>query len=647
MKEKSLIKTHSIYGYLLLKGALALMAILVVQAIFIIANHDIFVVEGSSAWLKLIGGNLVFGLASVAALFLPYFLLMLIPGNIRWKRWYRVMCEIVYYICMLLMVVPAVVDAGYYPHTYRLITADIFNYLTVGGQMGTLTWMFLADWWPLTLSGVLLLILMLLLGIKIKLPQRDSWRSHTINDLVGSAVSLAVLFVMLRGGFGKAITLEDAARYVEPKNSALVLNSTYCVARTSLISELPEKDYMTDAEMLQHFNPMFKPTAASDADTIDNGWFPGAGYHALTRTITVGDSTMNVTTKTYKNIVVVVLESFSQEYMGAYGAEKSYTPFLDSLAQHSLIYDGRSNGKKSIEGIPAITGSMPTLTYTPYILSKYYDSAAVALPTILKRHGYRTSFCHGTYNGVMDFDRYCRHAGFDTYLGKDEYMADGHGTEADYDGAWGIFDEPFLKFTNRYYTTSQTPFFSMIFTVTSHHPFPLPEHLKSRFGDDSTHPLMKVVRYADYSIQQFFEEARGQEWFENTLFVFLGDHPGYSFSPQFADYDGMYRIPMIIYDPAHDFGGIRSNRIVQQTDVMPTLLDYLGLKDRCLCFGKSIFASPDDGYQVVFGNGYYLLNRNGDRAIIEGDYTSGTPENLDFLKAYIQAYTHTLKSIKQ
>jgi len=630
-------KIPNIYAYLLIKFLLAFFALLVAQAVFIIVNRDMCQVETSHDWWRLLWGNVVFGLATVSSVFLPYFVLLLLPWKLRWKRWYRVICELLYTVAMLVMIVPAFCDSIYYQHTLRLLSSDIFHYLTVGGQMGTLTWMFLIDFWPVTVTGVLLLILVFIVGVKMKWPERDSWRNHTANDWTGFAVCMVLLCIMVRGGFGKHfIQLSDAAKYAEPKNTVLVSNSLYSVIRTFGVNELPP-DYMDNRDAEQLFTTDFRSTPIDSTFGFD-GWCAGAG-NSIER-IYNGDTLIGQKVR-HKNVVVLVLESFSQEYMGCYGAEKSYTPFLDSLATVSYLYNGRSNGKKSIEAIPAITGSVPTLTYTPYSLSDHYDSDAVALPMILRKHGYSTAFYHGTYNGVMNFDTYCRDAGFDIYYGKDEYTSQCGGDESDYDGAWGIYDEPFLQYANGRMTATKEPFFSMLFTVTSHHPFPIPDKYKETFKQTKGEsPLLKCIRYTDYALQCFFDAASRESWYNNTLFIILGDHPGYVLSKPFGQLSGLYRIPVMIYDPSHDLAG-RSRRIVQQPDIMPTLLDYLGLDDKCTCFGTSVFRQSK-GFQVAYGNGFYLMNcRDTATATICGPYENGNEEDLRFLKAYLQKYRDT------
>lgn len=645
-KQEGWFRTSSIYGYLLVKIALAWLTLLACQFVFYIANTEIFHVATFKDWMSILWGNVVFGLATVSAALLPYLLLMLIPGSFRWNKVYRKVCELLYWVGTMCIVVAIACDAAYYQHTYRQLSDEIFRYMTIGGQMGTLTGHFIVDFWYSALTIVAFGVLHLVLSNKIKLPQRSDWRKHGANDWVGFAVGCAVVFIMLRGGFYKqSIALSDAARYCEPKNSALVSNSLYSIIRTIGVSQLPEDDYMGADEARQIFDSHFCPMTAPDSTlgAPNNSPFQYAGG-VWSDSVLSADSTRWERVTRRKNIMIIELESFSQEYMGCYGAETSYTPFLDSLAQHSTVYQGRSNGKKSIESVPAVSASLPTLTYIPYTMSKYYDSTMVTLPQLLKKHGYSTAFMHGTYNGVMQFDRYCAHAGYDRYYGKNEYMEAG-GKEADYDGSWGIFDEPFLQYACEETGKLQEPFFNMTFSVTSHHPFPLPKEYKERFKGGK-HPILKCIQYTDYALQQFFAAAKEEAWYKNTLFIILGDHPGYKLSREQSGYGEMYKIPMIVFDPSNDRGMI-STRIVQQTDLMPTLIDYLALGEDCTAFGSSIVQHPSEGFGVQFANGYYILERGSGRtAILSGSHEFGAPDDINFLKAYLQQYSQYLNKQK-
>ena len=133
------------------------------------------------------------------------------------------------------------------------------------------------------------------------------------------------------------------------------------------------------------------------------------------------------------------------------------------------------------------------------------------------------------------------------------------------------------------------------------------------------------------------------DWYNNTLFIITGDHPGYGFTTEYNDYDGWYRTPMIIYDPTNT-QSLKSNDILQQIDLMPTLIDYWGLDEECICFGNSLFQrKPNDhGYQIVYGNGFYVMNTPQESTILEGPTEIGTPNHIQFMKALIQQYNMRL-----
>ena len=581
-RKRGWIRTSNIYGYLFSKALLALLLLLAAQIFFYLDNTRIFHIADVKEWLGILWGNITFGIATIGCLLLPYFVANLLPFKFRWNKHYHRLVEIfLYYVPVLFIIVTDICDAAYYQYTYRRLTGEIFSYLGISGNMGSLWPHFFVDYWQATVVGVLLIIATFWIGTKIRLIGRNQYRNHRINDLVGLILGVGVVIFLLRGGFGHNIDWHDTTKYCQAKNSALVTNSGYNIVRTFNGGTLHEVEYMDQAQALNLFNPQFMPdsTLAKSRPDATNGWGPYAGQLPAT------DSTE----QTYSNIVVIVLESFSQEYMGCYnqGIMPSFTPFLDSLAQHSIVYQGRANGKKSIEGIPAIFASLPTLMPFPLTLSDYADDSLYALPAILRDNGYHTAFFHGSYNGVMSFDKLCPRMGFTEYYGQNEYMADRRARQSDYDGCWGIFDEYFLQYMSRQLSTFRQPFFTGVFTLSSHHPYTMqPEH-KDDFAK-GPHPLCRVVSYTDNALRKYFDAARKTDWYKHTTFIITADHSGQGLHREYNDYDGWYRIPMLIYRPmyeevlAPELGTAYSchkvsPRIMQQTDIMPTILDYLGL----------------------------------------------------------------------
>ena len=235
--------------------------------------------------------------------------------------------------------------------------------------------------------------------------------------------------------------------------------------------------------------------------------------------------------KTYKktipnkpNVVVFITESYSREYMGAFNDPKKikdyvgYTPFLDSLATKSLIFNNAfANGRKSIHGMSSVLAGIPSFK-DAFTSSPYANQDMESVVSILNDEGYDTSFFHGAPNGSMGFLGFSNILGFDNYYGKTEFNND-----LLFDGVWGIWDAQFFQFTKEVLDAKTTPFFSTIFTVTSHEPYIVPKEFEGVFPK-GTLPMHQCVGYTDFAFKQFFEAAKKEPWFENTIFIITADH---------------------------------------------------------------------------------------------------------------------------
>ncbi len=623
-------KGNNTYIYLLHKLLLAFVSLLAMQVLFFVANSHIFRPDGIYEWVGIIWGNIIFGLATVFTVLLPFIVLMLLPIKERWKRWYRILSETLYLLPWLVVLVAKGADSAYFQYTYRMLSNEIFTYLGNSGPMDKLIPHFMVNYWYAFVFGIIIIIAFLILNRRIHLAQRNQYTVWS-NEWIGLVAGLLITFFFMRGGFGSLIQLTDASHYCQPKNIPVVSNSGYNILRTLFEPQLEAKEYMSQAEADRLFTPAFRGMGSPVADTLVVDTLP----------------------QRPKNIVLIIVESFGQEYSGTYNHQTNAdtrTPFLDSLANYSTVYQGRANGKRSIEGITAILTGIPTLMNVPFVNCTYRNDSIAGIPTVLNRHGYHTAFFHGSHNGVMDFDKVCKRIGFHEYLGLNEFQADNKSKETDFDNVWGVYDEPFLQYVVRHTSTFTEPFLTTVFTVTSHDPFPLPEQYKGQFLEGK-HPILKCVEYMDNSLRHFFAEARKQPWFDNTLFIITADHSGPGLSPEYLDYDGSYRIPMIVYNPQNPVGRV-DQRIVQQTDILPSLIDRLEFDDRVVAFGQSIKQQPQ-GWQIYFGNDFFCMVSNNpddpskhDITVLCGQMGYGDPENIRFLKAVLQQYFNRVMNNK-
>lgn len=214
----------------------------------------------------------------------------------------------------------------------------------------------------------------------------------------------------------------------------------------------------------------------------------------------------------------------------------------------------------------------------------------------------------------MGFMAFARATKFRDYYGREDFVADPstRGDE-DFDGWWGISDEPFMQYFCRKMTAMQEPFMTALFTLSSHHPFRVPDAYKDVFKEeDPDMPIYKVIRYTDMALQHFFASARKQPWFANTIFVITSDHTNMVRLPEYATDLGGFASPIIFYDPSGEMGSGMVDAIAQQTDIMPTILNHLGYDQPYLSFGKDLLTTPADStWAVNYLNGIYQYVKYG------------------------------------
>ena len=353
-----------------------------------------------------------------------------------------------------------------------------------------------------------------------------------------------------------------------------------------------------------------------------------------------------------KNVVVIILESFGMERL-----HLGQTPFLDDLMTRSLFFENAfANGKLSIDAVPSTLSGIPSLMVNSLITTSYVFNETYSLPEILKDQGFHTSFFHGSFNGSLNLEDYCKSIGFDAYYGMNQYQ----GNEA-FDGKWGIFDEEFMQFFCQEISAFKQPFFTSIFTISSHNPYTIPEKYKGKFPIGTT-KIHESIAYTDHALKRFFESASKMPWYNETLFVITADHTSSEATHQkYNNSVGKHRIPILFYAPSDpNLRGV-SSKNMQQIDILPSILDYLKINSTLVTFGKSYL---DEANHVVFfqDNVYHLIlddyyltfdgqNVLGLYNLKEDVYLKNNLQNKDkktaqkleyFIKSYVQSFNHRM-----
>ena len=194
----------------------------------------------------------------------------------------------------------------------------------------------------------------------------------------------------------------------------------------------------------------------------------------------------------------------------------------------------------------------------------------------------------------MGFLGFSNILGFKHYFGKTEYNND-----ADWDGIWAIWDEPFLQYFAKN-TGKQQPFLATVFTASSHHPYNIPDQYKGKFKKGFVE-MHEPIQYTDYALKKYFETAKKQPWFENTIFVITGDHTNKVYYSEYQKNLNIFAVPLIFYSPNPIYGlKGKNNELAQQIDIYPTLSELIGYNKPIRSWGRSLI-SPEK-YKPIIAN---------------------------------------------
>ncbi|PCH93940.1 MAG: sulfatase [Bacteroidetes bacterium] len=602
------------------------------RILFLAFSIDYFNADTIGEWLFIFIHGLRFDISALLYLNLPFVFLHILPLKARSNRAYQKATFILFTVVTTLLLFANLSDVTYFDFTFKRATSDSLIMFALGGDFIHLLPSLILDFWYLILIWIALIVLgnRLYKGIKVDLGLLAKQRSLMMNGAI-LAIGIALVIIGGRGGLQyKPIGIIDAGNNISSQNMALVLNTPFSIMTTFGKEELRPPSYFNKEELNAIYSPL--PIHA----------YKGSFSDSLPT-----------------NVIIIILESFSSEYSAFFNnSEIGYTPFLDSLAANSLAFSNCfANGKKSIEAIPSILASLPTLMNNPYITSVYAGNRLEGLAALLSRKNYSSAFYHGGSNGTMGYDAFTSVAGFEKYMGRTEY-----GNEGDYDGKWGIYDEEFFNFFLENIKEQKEPFFNCIATLSSHHPYSIPDKYSDRF-EKGTLDIHQSLGYADFALRRFFEEASKTDWYNRTLFVITADHTENSKDPYYVGRAGMYDIPLLFFKPNSDLKGL-SSRVTQHIDIMPSILDFIGYEEEYIAFGQSVF-NNNEGYSVNFLNeiyqlylGDYMLQFDREKSVALFNYQAdgalknnlleeekeGALELETKLKAIIQSYNERLTS---
>lgn len=551
--------------------------ILLTQAVFYIYNRALL---GPLSWSEipmLLSGSLKFSTISIFYLNAPFILLSLLPFRFRQREGYQKVLGWLYGITNSLgIIVLNMADTIYFRYAFKRITSEEMHFFRENDNTFDILFKSMWENWYLVILTAALIFLLVYGYKKIKYHPTEL-KSNGMYYGVGVlalAAGVTLWVFGIRGAFdmkARPVSIGNAAYYAQsPQKGSLVLSNPFCLFRMIGIRQLEAPVYFDEEELAEIYTPFHYP--ALEQEPVAKG----------------------------KNVVIFVMESFSREhsqYLAPHlNPNGGYTPFLDSLMQEGLVFTNAfANGMKSIEALPSVFASIPSYR-TPFALLPQSLTDLEGLPRILADQGYSTHFFCGASTNQMGFEAFSKLCGINHFHNREDFEKKhpGKGNA----NVWGIWDMPFLQYTADELNRLDSPFFTAVFTLSSHHPYDLPAEYEGKMPQGNT-LVQPCVAYTDLSLRKFFETASKMPWFQNTLFIFVADHV----SPQMAAEEtrtakGNTAIIYFMYTPDHSVKG-RYEHVTQQIDIMPTTLGLMGYDKPYFAFGRDVFNEPQRKPLVV------------------------------------------------
>ncbi len=495
------------------------------------------------------------------------------------QRWYATGVDVLLHLTFIYAVISLLSGFVYFGIAQKHPTIEL---RLIFSDFREVFFMALKSYWYVLLSYVAIVFL----GWKLwrwlfkPLPATLSWR----NSLVCVPLLLLITVISIRGGLqSRPLRPSMAFQNENMFLGNLALNSVY-----------------TSVTALFHKDRLPVPRRLSD-ELITGVWRrllannekPLSAEYPLWRTSQGnGDKKLNV--------VVFIMESWSAADVGALGGRGDVTPYFDRIAAEGLLFtEAYATNTRSIESLPSIISSIPSVYGITYITSNFQTNSQRGLWAIYAALGYNTYFAYAAWPGSMGFDSYARQVGFRHIITRDSFPS---GTPQD--GTWGIYDEiTFLKM-HELFAAETKPFAAVIYSLHPHPPYGLPEG-RLKINHPKRSAFYTAMRYSDDALAAFFERAKQASYFKDTIFVITADHA-------FEQRPGRdsFRVPLLFYAPAHIKPG-RQNRVASQLDILPSLMQLTKTGQPYSAAGKSLFDNTA---------AFSIFQKDSLMGYIEGDY---------------------------
>jgi phosphoglycerol transferase MdoB-like AlkP superfamily enzyme len=303
---------------------------------------------------------------------------------------------------------------------------------------------------------------------------------------------------------------------------------------------------------------------------------------------TTDATTRHLLRVTRPNIILIIWESATAKVVRRLGGLPGITTHFDSLSHTGVLFDAiYASGNRSAKGLAAILSGWPAQSNAPILSSPARAARLPGLATDLTHAGYHTAFYYGGELEFADFKSYLVAHGFDHIVGEQDF------DRKDWSSKWGAHDHVVLARLLSDTRAAARPFFTTLFTLSSHEPYDVPMAPVIGGTSEEAHFLNAHV-YADRSIGAFIANASREPWWDSTLVIIIADH-GHPLprlqAPVGETASQLYHIPMLWLGGALAVRDTVITVVGSQVDVAPTLLAQLGLSHASYKWGKNLLAA--------------------------------------------------------
>lgn len=554
---------------------------------FIFHNYDSVGIHSTNEFLRTCFYGLRFDLVAVAYFNILFILLRILPFTFTSNRFYLHITDAIYYITNSLLLAINIGDTPFFRFTGSRLRWSTLMGITADPNWGGEILACFGAYWSVFLGAAFSIVSLIWLYKRVDIIPNEQLFPHTqrCRKIIARTAAFLLLagatFLSMRGRIGNGVPLSiaDAEWYIrEASQINAVLNSPFCIVRSlNKHNEIEPLVFFSDDELAEIRSSLHKGKAGQ---------------------------------LTGKNIMVITIESGGSVWFDSLcripnNDIAGCTPFLDSLISKSLSCRHTvATGIRSVEGITAIYGGFPMFTPFIYMLSPYNSNMLDAPARLLKNEGYSTIFYFGCNHGSFHIDQTAHASGFSRIIDREIY-----GDDSEFDGHWGIFDHAMGEYAAEDLSTIREPFFAGWFTLNAHNPFTKPEHWHP---DGYLHPEASAQRgmeYTDRALRHFFEIAKQQKWYNNTIFVITADHGNRDLknTPYDTPYI-KYLIPFILYTPDGSIEpGHIDDRMMTQFDIAPTILGLVNYPHDYIALGTDLFDTQTERYAIGFTDNQYRV----------------------------------------